>query len=206
MRVFFYFDPACPYSWLASRWLLSIEKIKALEIEWKPFSLALKNHVLDKEEMSDQDYEALSSQRLLRVMLAAQKLEKADLGALYTLAGKRYHENGTPYDDRAAEIMLRAAKLPVTLSEMAEQTAYDEIIQESMNDAMGIVGKSIGTPVIAVKYENSPEMIRGFFGPVLLTPPNEEESLVLWDAFVMLLPLDVYEISRSYHSLLPQSS
>ena len=96
--------------------------------------------------------------------------------------------------------MLWAAKLPVTLSEMAEQTAYDEIIQESMNDAMGIDGKSIGTPVIAVENENNPEMIRGFFGPVLLTQPNEEESLVLWDAFVMLLPLDVYEISRSYHA------
>ena len=52
MKVEFWFDPACPFCWMTSRWLTSIAPARHLEIEWKPISLYFKNDPPPEEDPS----------------------------------------------------------------------------------------------------------------------------------------------------------
>ena len=50
MKVDFYFDPACPWCWVTSRWLTDVSTQRDITINWQPFSLAVKNDELGKNE------------------------------------------------------------------------------------------------------------------------------------------------------------
>src|SRR3954453_7862468 len=41
--VAFYFDPACPWTWNTSRWLVEVAQARGLDIDWLPPSLAVLN-------------------------------------------------------------------------------------------------------------------------------------------------------------------
>ncbi|HMD11585.1 MAG TPA: DsbA family protein, partial [Marmoricola sp.] len=30
----FWFDPICPWAWLASRWLLEVEQVRGVRVRW----------------------------------------------------------------------------------------------------------------------------------------------------------------------------
>src|SRR5207248_3370907 len=41
--VTFFFDPACPWTWRASRWLTQVAETRALAVDWRPMSLLVVN-------------------------------------------------------------------------------------------------------------------------------------------------------------------
>ena len=42
-NVQFWFDPLCPWAWIASRWMLEVEQVRPVRADWRIMSLAYLN-------------------------------------------------------------------------------------------------------------------------------------------------------------------
>ena len=187
----FYFDPACPWTWITSRWVVDVAEQRGFEIIWKTFSLRYHNR---ENPGYDWIRERLDLQLPgLRVIDAARERFGNDaVGRLYTSFGRLIH-----YDDdkplaRLADGIADAG-LPADLIEAGSDSSWDAGIEASTDAAIGLVGKDAGIPLIVVEGAKSV-----FFGPVLSPAPTGAEAVELWDAFVALGRFDgLYEIKRT---------
>lgn len=187
----FWFDPACPWAWLTSRWLLEVEQARGVRPNWHVMSLSYLNQ--DKEDLSD-SYRELLSQAWgpVRVCVAAaQRHGDEVLGRLYTALGRRFHVEGRDKDRAVVEEALAEAELPVELADAMESTEYDDALKKSHHAGMDQVGPEVGTPVISVQGV-------AFFGPVVTPTPRGEAAGRLWDGVLLVAGTDgFYELKRS---------
>ena len=95
----FWFDPLCPWAWITSRWMLEVEKVRAIHTKWHVMSLAILN--ADREGLSDEYRKRMSlAKGPVRVCIAAEQLKGPDiLLPLYTALGNRIHVQGRMRDD-----------------------------------------------------------------------------------------------------------
>lgn len=196
MKVQFYFDPVCPFCWITSRWLLMVSNDRDIDIQWRPFSLAIKNQVLGKTELSDHDRGYIDSHRFLRVALKAARENDTDLLTLYTASGMQKHILGDRLDDEAVARILEDNNLPAELMESLNDEAEDKQIQAAMDEVLEIVGDDVGVPIIV--FENEDGTKSGYFGPVLDSLPSKAEALKIWDGLSQLATIkSFYELKRS---------
>lgn len=197
MKITFYFDPSCPFSWITSRWLLQISDQRDVDVAWRPFSLALKNDELT--EKSDETSHAQShrdSHRMLRVMLAAEQTHGVELIRSYTESGMVRHILGDPLDDDGIAWVIRNLEIPEGIIAAADDASFDEQLQASLDDALSVVGNDIGVPTIVFELPNGSK--QGYFGPVLNELPDLEDSLRIWDGLSQLATVPgFYELKRS---------
>lgn len=183
----FWFDPACPWAWLSSRWILNAEGVRPLEVTFRVMSLAVLNE--------DKDLSAPILEQLMgpiRVIQAAVEGE-GDVAArvLYTEIGERKHPGQQPMTRELVAEAVAAAGYDAKYVEAWDSTEYDEAIRKSHFTAMDLVGYDVGTPVIAAG--GTP-----FFGPIVTPAPKGEDAGRLWDAFQILESVPgVYEIKRT---------
>jgi protein-disulfide isomerase-like protein with CxxC motif len=187
----FWFDPVCPWAWIASRWMLEVEKIRPVAPRWHVMSLAVLNE--DKENLPER-YRELLAQAWgpVRVCIAAeQKFGPDVLLPLYTALGTRFHLEQAPKDRATIEAALAEVGLPTDLADAMDDPSYDEALRESHHDGMDRVGYEVGTPVISVDGVS-------FFGPVVSPIPRGDAAGRLWDGVLAVAGTDgFFELKRS---------
>ncbi|MCW2886014.1 MAG: hypothetical protein QOE54_5030 [Streptosporangiaceae bacterium] len=187
----FWFDPICPWAWIASRWIHEVEKVRPIEPRWHVMSLSVLNG--DKDDLPD-NYRQLMTEGWgpVRVCIAAeQKYGPEVLGPLYTELGNRFHHEKALRTRETFEAALEAAGLDPELAGAADSQEYDELLRVSHHDGMDRVGYDVGTPVIAVEGVS-------FFGPVVSPIPRGEEAGKLWDGVRLVAGTDgFFELKRS---------
>lgn len=177
----FYWDPVCPWCWITARWMADVGQHKAIEVDWRFFSLRKINEGRDLPERFRVSH--LMGLRALRVAAAVREQYGRDaVGKLYTAMGTRKHHDqadiGTPEE---LEAILRTCGLPTSLASAADDEAWDKVIEGDMAKAVEKAGKDVGVPLIVLDGGEGP----GFFGPVFSPAPTGKAAVELWDAMVV---------------------
>lgn len=186
----FWFDPACPWAWMTSRWIGEVEKVRDIEAEWHVMSLAILN-----EDNDDSDEHRESMARLrgpVRVITAAAELHGNEyIKRLYDAMGTRIHPGGNKDFDEVIAQSLDEVGLPASLAGYATSDEYDSELHASHDKGISLVGQDVGTPVVAFNGT-------AFFGPVMTPAPKGEDAGKVWDGAVLLAGYPgFYELKRS---------
>lgn len=201
----FYYDPSCPFCWITSRWLLRVQGERDIDITWRPFSLAMKNHELadDSQAKTEHGEPHRRAHYVLRVLEAARR-QGASVIDLYSAFGRRVHVDGGAYSDAMIAEVLAEAGLPAELAQAAHDESYDAHLESEMKSALAVLGDDVGVPIIVFTDGDQPQ---GYFGPVLNEMPGEDESLALWDGLVQLAPVrSFYELKRTRPGGMPNTA
>jgi hypothetical protein len=186
-------DPACPFCWVTSRWLVEqVVPHRDLDVAWRPISLFVKN---DPPEGSEYHEVSWFTHRLLRVMEAVRAVEgDAAVGRLYREFGARIHHDGdTDFDPKEA---LAAVDLDTAHAVAFDDDTWDDVLRAAMDDGSALVGDDVGTPIIAMV--NSRGERAGYFGPVISRVPPTDQSLRMWDALTAMMDVDgFFELKKT---------
>jgi 2-hydroxychromene-2-carboxylate isomerase len=170
--VTFFFDPACPWTWVTSRWLVAAVDQRDLTVTWRPYSLLVKNG----DDMDDEKRTRFEAgHRALRVVVALDRdAGNNAAGAFYAERGHRAFTDGQDSPDLAAT--LTAAGLDAAHAGAADDEGLDAVIESSMDDAHRLAGAGSGSPILSVDGVD-----RAYFGPVLTAVPDGDGPGRLWD-------------------------
>ena len=201
-KVTFYFDVSCPFCWVTSRWIKEVEKVRDIEVEWKPMSLSVLNEGRDElpEEYKFMMQCHWTPARLFNAVFSQDGQEAVD--KLYTALGTKIHNENridrhahVDEPEHAFDELIKEALAEVGLPEerlaQALTTEFDELMRENHAEAMKEVGNDVGTPVVKLNDV-------AFFGPVLTRIPRGEEAGKIFDGSVAVASYPYFfEIKRS---------
>ncbi|GAA2183331.1 DsbA family protein [Brooklawnia cerclae] len=187
----FWFDPLCPWAWMASRWMLEVETVRPVRTVFHVMSLSVLNEGRDLDE----GYKRLLEKGWIGVN-AAIGVELAagqeGLRAFYTALGTRYHPGGEPVGDiEVVRAALRECGLDESIADRAAARQWDEQVRASHHEGMDPVGYDVGTPVIHLNG-------KAMFGPVISPAPKGEAAGDLFDGVSKVTAADgFFELKRS---------
>lgn len=176
----FYWDAVCPWCWITSRWMEDVAQQKAIQVNWKLFSLKKINEGRDLPERFKISH--AMGLRALRVAAAVREAYGNEgIGTVYTALGaRRHHDQADIGEAKVLEETLAACSFPTTLAAAADDETLDTIIEADMAQATAKAGTNVGVPLIVLDAGEGP----GFFGPVFSPAPTGEDAVAMWDAMV----------------------
>ncbi|HEX4290565.1 MAG TPA: hypothetical protein VH021_16700, partial [Trebonia sp.] len=168
----FYFDPVCPFAWMTSKWVRMVAAQRDYTVDWRFISLRLINSAIDYDSHFPADYEEghTSGLRLLRVAARARAEHgRAAVGPFYEAVSSEIFDSpgaarltpATRGSRAFVEPLLAAAGLPADLADALGDTRWDEEIRAEGEEALGLTGRDVGTPIIQFGPPAGP----AFFGP-----------------------------------------
>ena len=132
----FWFDPACPWAWLTSRWMLEVEKVRPVTTVFHVMSLSVLNEGRDL----DPDYQQSMKRNWapVRVALAVEEEYGSDkLREFYTAIGTRFHPGKEDRNRETIEKALADVGVPVTLADRGDTDANDDALLASHHAGHG---------------------------------------------------------------------
>lgn len=183
--VTFHGDLGCPWTWVASRWLVSVAERRSLTVGWRSFPLAL----ADDDHASQHTFQqTLRAMRILEAVAARGEHGRA--GAFFMAYGTRLHLDRRRAGDELALDAANEAGIPDG-AELLHDDTLDELVQQARNEACADVGSGVGSPLLRFADQ------RGLFGPVLTELPVSDDALALWDAVCLLRTVPAFsELKR----------
>ena len=199
--IHFYFDPVCPFAWMTSKWVRTVQARRDYRVDWRFISLRLLNSHIDYDAHFPPEYEAGHTAGLRLLRMAARTREehgREAIEGLYAALGARIFDRERARDhdrdpDETAvreqrgtrgfvEPVLTGLGLPLALADALDDPAWDAVVQTETDEALGLTGKDVGTPIL---HFEPPEGV-AFFGPVISRLPDDEQALELWDHVIAL--------------------
>lgn len=186
----FYFDPACPWAWMASRWIMEVEQVRDIDVTWRQMSLWALNEDKDIPEGYREFQERIHP--MSRVLAQAIAEHGDDVAKpLYDALGERIHHQDRKDFDTVTSEALAEVGLPAELMDAREDASLDDVLREKKQRVTELVGDEVGTPTITVAGSS-------FFGPVVSPAPQGEAAGRLWDGCVLVAGTDgFFELKRT---------
>jgi 2-hydroxychromene-2-carboxylate isomerase len=198
----FYFDPVCPFAWMTSKWVRQVTAQRDYTVDWRFISLRIINAAVDYDSHFPPGYEAghTAGLKLLRVAARVRADFGPDkVGPLYQAIGTQvFDTEADERQDRGSrrflEPILTDIGLPAAVADALEDTSIDAELQRETDEALGLTGRDVGTPII---HFQPPDGV-AFFGPVISRLPDEADATRLWDHVVGLAGFPGFaELKRS---------
>ncbi|MDM7832626.1 mycothiol-dependent nitroreductase Rv2466c family protein [Cellulomonas edaphi] len=187
----FWFDPACPWAWMTSRWMDEVTQVRDVEVRWHVMSLAVLNE--GREDLPERYRKLMDTAwAAVRVIIAAER----DYGdkvvkPLYDALGTRIHPGKRSDLPAVIAEALEEVGLPADLAAVGDTDEVDDLLRASHARGIGLVGEDVGTPVVAIDGV-------GYFGPVVTPAPTGEAATQLFDGLVALTRVPgFYELKRT---------
>ena len=183
----FYWDPVCPWAWITSRWVVEVARQQDLTVDWRFISLRLLNAGKNYATDFPAGYPEIhgSGQKLLRVAAAIRAAEgPAAMARWYTRFGADIHVHRRRKeltDSFAAGFpdYLRSVDVPDEYIPAANDESWDVVLQAETDQALGLTGDDVGTPILTFEHEGQRQ---SFFGPVISSVPPRDRAVPLWNA------------------------
>ena len=191
----YWFDPVCPYSWTASRWLQEVGRRRPIHVSHHVMSLHLLNeHRTDITAEYRRTTE--TSRGPARVATAVVTgFGEAVLGTFYTAFGAHVFDTwrrptAAEYH-RAIRAALAEIGLPAQLEDAMESEEHDEALRRSHETGLALVGGDVGTPITCLDGT-------AFYGPVLNAIPRGDDAVRVFDGARMLAAYpQFFELKRT---------
>lgn len=191
----FWFDPVCPYSWTASRWLREVEQRRPLQVRHHVMSLYLLNeHRTDVAADYRQNVESTRGPSRVATA-AATRFGEQVLGGFYTAFGEivfdQWRRPSSAEYRAAVRVALARVGLPGDLEDAMESADHDAALRRSHEAGIAPVGGEVGTPITHIEGV-------AFFGPVLNAIPRGDEAVRVFDGARLLAGYpEFFELKRT---------